>query len=102
MPQTNRKVNKRVIDMETSCSYTDKDAWVSSDERKWISKIKELAEKYPDDVEIRRMPESNDGCIYARIPASWFKIQPKFHRNISDEQRAALATRARKLRKGKQ
>ena len=86
--------------METSCSYTGGEAWMSSDERKWITKIKELAEKYPDDVEIRRMPENNDGCIYAKIPSSWLKIQPKFHRNLSDEQRVALADRARKMRKG--
>ena len=88
--------------METSCSYDGSTAWFSSDERKWINKIKELAEQHPDDVIINRMPDNNDGCIYAKIPASWFKIQPKFHRNISDEQRAILSERARKMHRERQ
>lgn len=84
--------------METSCSYTDGKAWFSSDERKWCNRIKKLAEQYPEDVIIKRRPEDNDGCIYAVLPSSWFKIQPKFKRQMTDEQRLASAERLRKLR----
>ena len=83
--------------METSCTYTDEWAWVSSDERKWVTRIKKLAEQYPDEVIIKRMPEDNDGCIYAKIPSSWFKIQPKIRRELTDEQRLILQDRGRKL-----
>ena len=83
--------------METACSYTDDWAWFSSDERKWVTKIRKLAEQYPDKVIIKRQPEDNDGCIYAKVPASWLKIQPKYTRNYSDEQRAIYAEMARKL-----
>ncbi len=86
------------ISMETSCSYIGKDAFFSSDERKWHSRILKLAEDHPDDVKIIRRPEDNDGCIYARLPADWFKIQPKRTRELTDEQRAALISRLRKSR----
>lgn len=83
--------------METSCSYTDQWAWFSSDERKWATRIRKLAEQHPDEVVILRTPEENDGCIYAKIPSSWFKIQPKISRNLTDEQRLILRERGRKL-----
>lgn len=88
--------------METSCSYTDGVAWFSSDERKWITRIRKLAEQHPDQVIINRQPEDNDGCIYAKLPANWLKIQPKLRREISDEQRAILAERARKMHRERQ
>lgn len=88
--------------METSCSYTDGWAWFSSDERKWVTRIRKLAEQHPDQVIIKRLPEDNDGCIYAKLPASWFKIQPKLRRELSDEQRAILAERARKMARERQ
>lgn len=84
--------------METSCSYVDGNAYFSSDERKWHSRIRKLAEDHPDEVIIIRQPEDNDGCIYAKMPASWFKIQPKFKREYSDEQRAMFRERMAKLR----
>jgi len=83
--------------METAISYTDGKAWFSSDERKWCTRIKKLAEQYPDDVVIKRQPEDNDGCIYVVLPASWLKIQPKKTRELSDEQRLILQERMRKL-----
>ena len=70
--------------METSISYTTKDrAYVSSDERKWINRIRILQKKYPGEVYILKQPEENDGCIYATVPVSYVKIQPK--RQLSEE-----------------
>lgn len=51
-------------------------AYFSSDERKWIKKIRKLAEKFSE-VEILKQPEDNDGCIYARLPANALKVQLK-------------------------
>ena len=36
--------------------------WFSTDERKWITKIRKLKEAYPDEVEIIKEPNTNDGC----------------------------------------
>lgn len=88
----------RGIFMETSCSYTDGTAWVSSDEPKMRRRILELSRQYPDDVVIKRRPEDNDGCIYATVPSSWFRIMPKRACYMTDEQREAAADRMRKLR----
>ena len=73
--------------METCFEYIDKeDAYFSSDERKWITRIRKLAEKFPDKVVILKQPEENDGCIYARLPQNFMKIAPKRAVNFTDEQ----------------
>lgn len=62
--------------METCFNYTDKEMFVSSDERKIINKIHWIAKEYADEITIIKEPEDNDGCIYAKMPASWLKIKP--------------------------
>ena len=81
--------------METCFNYVDKEkGFFSSDERRFITKIRKLQAKYPEKVRIIKEPEDNDGCIYCELPACWLKIQPK--RNISDEKRAELSERAKR------
>lgn len=84
--------------METCANYTDEDMYFSSDEKKHIRKILQLKDSHPDDVKIIKMPEDNQGCIYAVIPAKWFKISPPRKLDLSDEQRAALAQRVKNFR----
>ena len=84
--------------METSCTYTGKYAYFSSDEKKWRTKIEKLAKEHPDEVTIIRHAEENDGCVYARIPSYYMKIQPKKRSNMSDEQKLAVRERLAKSR----
>ena len=78
--------------METCINYTDtKVAFISSDEQKWINKIHKLKQERPDEVEIIREPENNDGCIYAKIPPCWLKLNPK--RILSEEQIEKITAR---------
>lgn len=85
--------------MDTTFSYTEKDrGFFSSDELKWINRIRKLKEQYPDRVRIIRQPEDNDGCIYCQLPSEWLKVQPKLVRNMTDEQRAAASARMKELR----
>lgn len=82
--------------METSFQYTDRDkAWFSSDERKFITKVRTLKEKYPDRVQILAEPEDNDGCIYCTLPSDWLSVRPPKKMNLTDEQRAAIGNRLR-------
>ena len=82
--------------METCFNYVDKDhGYFSSDERKFISKVRKLKEKYPDRVRIIKEPEDNDGCIYCEFPTSWFKITPE--RVLTDETRKKLSDRAKQM-----
>lgn len=84
--------------METAFNYLDdKIVFFSSDERKWINKLRKLADEHPDECQITVQPENNDGCINARFPAKWLKIAPPIKRNMTDEQRAALSERAKNL-----
>lgn len=85
--------------METCFNYTEKEhGYFSSDERKFITRVRRLAEKHPDKVRIIKQPEENDGCIYCELPTEWFSIRPPVKRNLTDEQRRDLADRLRSAR----
>jgi hypothetical protein len=84
--------------METCFNYCNpKLAFFSSDERKWITRVRKLKEQHPDQVQIIAEPETNDGCIYCKLPADWLRIGPKRQVNMSDERKQELAERLREL-----
>ena len=86
--------------METSCGYLDdKVMWISTDEKRMISHLLKLYKTHPADMKVVCMPEENDGCMYARCPASWLKIQPPIQRNFTPEQRQAASERMRAIRR---
>lgn len=72
-------------------------ASISTDERTYITQIRKLAEKYPEDVIIKREPEENDGCMYAWLPAKWFRLQKPKTLNLTEEQRAERRERFAKV-----
>lgn len=85
--------------METCINYCTTDcAYVSSDERHWITKIRKLAERYPEQVRIIREPDQNDGCIYATVPVKWVKTVPPKKMNLTEEQKKEFAVRMRRVR----
>lgn len=84
--------------METSFSYSDDIAYFSSDEWKWIKRIRKLKEEHPDEVTVLNEPETNDGCIYAKIPKKWLYIRPPVVRIFTEEQKEAGARRLREAR----
>ncbi len=73
--------------------------YFSSDELRWRNRIIALAEAHPDEVTILEHPDQNDGCVYAKLPVEYLKIQPKRNVNLSDEQRIAASERLKSLRK---
>lgn len=86
---------------ETSWNYISDDniAYFSSSERKWITKIRKLAEANPNEVKIVREPEDNDGTIYAQVPSTWLYVRKPKQVNLTDEQRAAAAERLKAAKK---
>lgn len=85
--------------------YTDADdgrMYVSSDEKKFINRILRLKENYPDDVEIIKLPEENDGCVYATVPIKWLKLSPPRVNNMTESQRQEIAERLASYRKKKE
>lgn len=85
--------------METCCNYTSDVMFVSTDERWLINRIMRFSETHPDEVEVMRYPQDNDGCLYCKLPSNWLKITPPAKRDLTYEQRAAAAERLRNLRK---
>lgn len=88
--------------METCCEYTDKERmYLSTDERRLITRILRFYEKHPDDVTIIKRPEENDGCLYCIVPPSWLKITPPVKRELTEEQRKASSERMAYMREKK-
>ena len=81
-----------------------KTATVTFCQKKFINKIKDLADKFPD--ECRILKENEDGSIVAHIPVKWIKVNnpQRKPRDLSDEEREVLRNRmklARQKRKEK-
>ena len=86
--------------METCINYCTTDcAYISSDERHWINRVRKLKEDHPEEVRIIREPEKNDGCIYATVPVKWVRVSPPVKRNLTDEQREEIRNRLANGRK---
>lgn len=68
---------------------------VSTQERAFISMLRKLKERRPEEVEI--IAENSDGSLVAKLPVTWMKIRPPRTVNMSEEQRAAASERMRKI-----
>ena len=66
-------------------------ATITSNERKWITRVLKIKQKYPDEVQILRQPEDNFGYMLAHVPKTWMKVAPQRKIFITEEQRAARA-----------
>ena len=70
-------------------------------ERKFINRLKKLAQDYPNDVTIQYI--NDDGSIGARVPSNWFLfVKPPTKRTYTPEQLEAMKERMKKARERKQ
>ena len=67
-------------------------ATLSLSQRRTITRVKQLAERYPDQCQI--LAENKDGSLYAHIPTNWIKIYPP--KDLTEEQRKKQADLFRK------
>ena len=67
-------------------------ATCSFSQGRFISRIKKLAEQYPDECQI--VAENNDGSITAHFPVKWLLISNR-SKDLTDEERQILSERAR-------
>jgi len=85
--------------IDTYVGYTSRDEmFFSSTERSWHTKIMKLAKDHPDEVTIIKTPEENDGCIYAKMPVAYLKLQAKRKVEMTDKERAEVTKRMTELR----
>ena len=68
---------------------------ITLSQKKYINKIKQLANKYPNEVKI--IAENENGSICAHIPLRYLKIQRP--RELTEEERIEAAKRLEKYRK---
>lgn len=52
----------------------EKRATLSLSQRRTISRVKQLAEQYPEQCQI--VAENKDSSVYAHVPVSWVKLSP--------------------------
>ena len=74
-----------------------KRATVTFSQGRYISRIKKLAEKYPDKCEIvaiNKFPGEGE-VICAHVPTAWIRIQPPAVRDLTEEQKEELTNRLR-------
>lgn len=67
---------------------------VTLSQQRYINRVKEYAEKYPDEVQIQYVNE--DGTILASMPLNYLKLSRP--RAFTDEEKQASAERFRELR----
>jgi len=75
----------------------DSQVTVTLSQKKYITKIKKMAIKHPDEVTI--IHENSDGSIVAHLPLKSIKISIT-SKNFTEEQRLAMAERMRNMRNG--
>ena len=73
----------------------DNEVTVTLNQRRYISKVKKLQEKYPDEVRI--VVENKDGSIVAKLPIKYIKISAP--RKVSEEQRNQARERFKEYRR---
>lgn len=73
----------------------DKEATVTLHDMRLKNRVMKLAEEYPNEVTIKVMPEQNHGFLVAHVPKKWVRINPPIKREMTEEQRQALAERGR-------
>lgn len=77
----------------------DATATVTVCQGRYISRIRELKERFPDEVEITDDPETNGGYMVAHVPTTWIKINPP--RELTDEQVNELRERLMAMRESR-
>lgn len=74
--------------METCFNYCSSDkAFFSSDERRWINRVRKMAQEHPGEVRIIAEPEQNDGCIYCELPVRCLRVVFPTGRVLTEEER---------------
>lgn len=71
----------------------DKTATVTFCQGRYISRIRDLAERKPDKCQI--VTENKDGSIVAHIPTTWIRINPDLE--LSEERLAKLSEMAKHM-----
>ena len=94
------------VEQERNFEYSQENAieWIKNSDTatvtfsqgRYITRIKKLAEKYPDEVQI--CSENKDGSIVAHIPTKFIKISAN-KSNMTEEQKIANAERLRNYHK---
>ena len=72
----------------------EKVATLSFTQKRYITRVRELAKKKPDECKI--VHTNSDGSIVAHVPVAWIKINPCM--DLSDEKREELSQRMRRVR----
>ena len=100
--QASWEVDKEHFNDEVSCENViewvrnSKTVTVYFSQKRYITKIKRLAEKHPDQVQI--VVENKDGSIVAHLPLTAVHLSIVKRKELTEEQRAAAIERMKLAR----
>ncbi len=79
--------------------YSSRRASIYTSRAAVANNLLELCEQHPDETSVNTL---NSFGLIVEVPLDWINIRPKFHRELTEEQRQALSKRlaaAREARK---
>ena len=74
----------------------EKRATLSLSQRRTISRVKQLAEQYPEECQI--VAENKDGSVCAHVPVEWIRINPGMELTEEQRKKKAETLRANRLK----
>lgn len=98
MDQDNRVTSTDFKDNNIEWLNGSDRATASFHSKRYINRIKRLAEKFPDEVDYK---ENADGTIVCHFPIRYVKITRPVEREMTEEQRQQAAERFAQYRKEK-
>ena len=97
------RLPKEIKEMNLNWVNVDDVVSVTAYSRKMIKQLEKIYEQHPDEVEIINV--NDDGTWYAYIPRKYVHVsicdRSRSKREMSDEQKAAVADRLKKAREEK-
>ena len=87
-------MSNNVTDNVIEFRLNEDTATVTFCQQRFITKIRKLAEKFPDECKI--IAENKDGSIMAHIPVKWIRIS-NLSKNLTEEQREEIAERFKSI-----
>lgn len=73
---------------------------VTFSQKKYVNKVKALAEKHPDLVQI--LHENDDGSIFAHLPLKSLKLSVIIPRELSEDEKEIMTQRLAEARNNKE
>lgn len=99
-----KKLPEKILEFNLNMVDVDDMVSVTAYQTKYMNQLKKLAVAHPDEVKIIKEAKENDGMMVVHLPKKYCKVsfgEVRAKRELTEEQRAAAADRAKKMQEAK-